>query len=59
MHTPQMEVKCSVSNCKYNKENLCHAKNLQVNAMGDGYAKTSDGTACSTFVSEINNNKTF
>lgn len=59
MNAPQMEVKCSVSNCKYNKDNLCQAKGLVVNAMGDGYARTSDGTACSTFVSKTDNNQTF
>ncbi|MCT4564574.1 MAG: DUF1540 domain-containing protein [Maledivibacter sp.] len=59
MNSPQMEVKCSVTNCKYNKQNHCYAKNLEVNAMGDGYAKTSDGTACTTFVSKSDNNETF
>lgn len=56
---PRMEVKCSVSNCKYNKNNYCNANKIEVNAMGDGYAKTSDGTACSTFVSSIENNQTY
>ncbi len=59
MHTPEMEVKCSVTNCKYNKQNLCQAKSLEVNAMGDGYAKTSDGTACSTFISKSDTNQTY
>ena len=59
MHTPKMQVKCSVSNCKYNNQNYCQAKGLEVNAMGDGYAKTSDGTACSTFISRVNDNQTY
>ncbi|RKD25247.1 protein of unknown function [Caminicella sporogenes DSM 14501] len=56
---PKMHVKCSVSNCKYNKNNYCHADKLEVNAIGDGYALTSEGTACSTFVSSVDNNKTY
>lgn len=46
---PSMEVKCSVSNCKYNNNNYCFAERLEVNAMGDGYANTSNGTICNTF----------
>ncbi|SHJ63538.1 DUF1540 domain-containing protein [Paramaledivibacter caminithermalis] len=59
MAGPQMQVKCSVSNCKYNHQNYCQAQKLEVNAIGDGYAKTSDGTACTTFVSATDDNKTF
>lgn len=47
-----MKVKCSVENCKYNKEHLCHAFGLEVGAMGDGHADTSDGTCCQTFKSK-------
>jgi len=54
-----MEVKCSVSNCKYNSHNYCQAKGLEVNAIGDGYAKTSDGTACTTFESKTNTHQTY
>ena len=49
---PVMYVKCSVDNCHYNKSQMCHANNLEVNAMGDGKAKTSDGTCCSTFIDD-------
>jgi len=53
MEAPQMKVKCSVTNCTYNKSNLCFAEGLEVNAMGDGKANTSDGTCCTTFANEI------
>ena len=46
---PRMEVKCGVENCHYNKSRMCHADSLEVNAMGDGKAETSDGTCCTTF----------
>lgn len=49
MSAPDMKVKCSVANCSYNKNKMCHASSLEVNAMGDGKAHTSDGTCCSTF----------
>ena len=48
---PCMKVKCSVENCDYNKSKMCYASALEVNAHGDGYAKTSDGTCCTTFKS--------
>lgn len=47
--TPKMSVKCCVENCHYNKAKTCHADNLEVNAMGDRTAQTSDGTSCVTF----------
>lgn len=49
MDAPKMEVKCSVENCQYNNHHMCYADKLEVNAMGDGKAKTSDGTCCTTF----------
>lgn len=49
MEAPRMTVKCSVENCEYNKRRACHASALEVNAMGDGRAQTSDGTSCVTF----------
>lgn len=49
MDTPMMSVTCSVTNCHYNKEKLCHADKLDVSPMGDGHAETSAGTQCSTF----------
>jgi hypothetical protein len=49
MGAPKMQVKCGVENCQYNKSSMCHADKLEVNAMGDGNAQTSDGTSCITF----------
>ena len=49
MEAPKMNVSCGVENCHYNKGRMCHASSLDVNAMGDGKAETSDGTYCSTF----------
>ena len=46
---PIMQVKCGVENCHYNNSYMCYANDLEVNAMGDGKAETSDGTCCSTF----------
>lgn len=45
-----LNVQCSVDNCKYNTANECHAPSLSINAFGDGFAFTNDGTQCSTFV---------
>ena len=49
MDAPCIKVKCNVSNCTYNKERMCYANGLEVNAHGDGNAETSDGTCCTTF----------
>lgn len=49
MTAPKMEVKCGVDTCMYWKSNYCHAHNLEVNALGDGKANSSDGTCCTTF----------
>lgn len=51
MDAPKMQVKCGVENCNYNKQRMCHADDLEVNAMGMGNSKaeTSDATCCSTF----------
>ncbi len=47
---PKMRVKCSVENCEYNKEHMCHANSLEVNSMGfSNKAESSDGTCCTTF----------
>ena len=43
------QVGCSVENCQYNEDRMCHADRIDVNAMGDGKAETCDGTCCSTF----------
>lgn len=50
MHSHNHAIKCNVTNCYYNDQSFCSANTIEVNAMGDGYAKTSDGTACTTFV---------
>ncbi|MCR4435340.1 MAG: DUF1540 domain-containing protein [Clostridiales bacterium] len=49
MEAPRMQVKCGVENCRYNNGRMCHADALEVDAMGDGKAETSDGTCCTTF----------
>lgn len=51
----KMPVKCSVSNCQYNNDSMCIADSIEVNAMGDGKARTSDGTSCLTFINSKNN----
>ena len=43
-------IKCHVDTCYYYEHDYCNATNIEVNAMGDGTAKTSDGTCCTTFV---------
>jgi hypothetical protein len=50
-----MQVKCNVANCQFNSNSMCTADGLEVNAMGDGKARTSDGTSCSTFINSKNN----
>lgn len=45
------EIKCVVEECKYNKAKECHADKIEVRSSGDHHVKTSDGTACETFVS--------
>lgn len=49
LNSPKMHVKCSVNNCHYNMKSMCHADELEVNAMGDNTAQTSEGTCCKTF----------
>ncbi len=52
MEAPSIKIKCGVDNCLYNKNRMCHANALQVNASGDGKARSREGTCCSTFVSK-------
>ncbi len=52
MDAPQMQVKCGVDTCHYWKSNYCFANGLEVNSHGDGKARTSDGTCCTTFKPE-------
>ena len=51
MESKKMPVKCGVENCNYNKSYMCDAEKLEVKAMGDQKAETSDGTCCTTFES--------
>ena len=50
MDAPKLQVDCTVDNCKFNKDHLCHAHSLKVDAMGNHHADTIDGTCCSTFI---------
>lgn len=50
MEAHKIPVRCSVENCHYNKDNLCRARSIEISAMGDGRADTSDGTCCDTFI---------
>jgi len=43
-------VKCGVDTCNFYKNHYCYANSIEVNPMGDGTAKSSDGTCCTTFV---------
>lgn len=52
-NSPKMPVKCSVENCSYNRSRMCHADEIEVSAMGDGKARTVDGTCCSTFENKV------
>jgi hypothetical protein len=47
-----MKVKCGVENCNYNIDCMCHAKELEVNPIGENIAATSDATCCTTFVNK-------
>jgi hypothetical protein len=49
MNAPSTKVKCSVQECHHNKDQMCHAGDLEVNAMGDGYVEECARTQCSTF----------
>ena len=49
MTAPKMQVKCGVDNCEYWRNHYCTASAIEVNPMGDGHAKTSEGTCCTTF----------
>lgn len=47
---PKMEVLCHVSNCKFYKNDYCHADKIEVNPKHAGRANTSDDALCSTFI---------
>jgi len=50
MDAPCMKVKCGVANCTFNKDYMCYAEALEVNAMeGKHHADIGDETCCTTF----------
>lgn len=42
-------IKCSVTECQYNKDVMCDAPMIQVNRTGGSQAGTSEETQCETF----------
>lgn len=42
-------IKCSVSECEYNRNVTCHAPMIQVNHSGVRRSKESEQTQCDTF----------
>ena len=52
MTAPKMQVKCGVDNCHYWEDHFCTASALEINTQGDGKARSSDGTCCTTFKGE-------
>lgn len=42
-------IKCSVTECKWNNSIECHAPMIQVDRNGAGNASNSDQTKCDTF----------
>ncbi len=43
------EIKCTVTECDYNKSVECHAPMIQVNRNNTSAANNSDQTKCETF----------
>ena len=52
MDVPKLQVDCTVDNCKFNRDHLCHAPSLKIDAMGSHHAYSSESTCCSTFISQ-------
>lgn len=50
MDAPKMHVKCGVVNCRFNKNHMCYAQSIEINAKDENKANTSAGTCCSTFI---------
>lgn len=46
----QSNIKCSVENCKYYKNNYCTANNIQVANQYGNMSNSSEETVCQTFV---------
>jgi len=42
-------LKCSVTDCHYQKDMRCTAEKIEVATSGDGVARSSEGTMCRTF----------
>lgn len=42
-------LRCSVTNCVYNSNNLCTANHVDIYPVGNGFANSSEGTGCKTF----------
>lgn len=42
-------VKCNVSNCSYNSNNYCSAKEIEVDNQNGSMSNSSDETTCNTF----------
>ncbi len=43
------KIKCVVEECKYNKQQMCQAEEIEVRSSGTMSVADSDGTACETF----------
>ncbi len=43
-------IDCSVGNCSYNKEQVCHASIVNIGGKG---SKTTEGTCCGTFLNKL------
>ena len=52
MDVPKLQVNCTVDNCKFNRDHMCFANSIKVDATGSHHANSSDGTHCSTFIDE-------
>ena len=46
-------IKCSVSECHYNKNYMCDAPMIQVNHSGASNSQTSEETQCDTFKPKV------
>ncbi|MBF8983349.1 DUF1540 domain-containing protein [Lutibacter sp. B2] len=49
MEQPTLQVKCHVSNCKYNQTNYCIAQKIDVAPQNGSFSNSSYDTVCSTF----------
>lgn len=52
-------LRCTVTNCAYNSNEICTAKHIHVYSTGDGFANSSDGTGCRTFKSRSSRNSDY